>query len=137
MAYLAGRDSPDPVMIGEIADAYNIPKQFLAKITQVLVKHRLLSAHRGRKGGVMLAKPPVDISLPQIIEAVDGPAPEERFCIFGLDVCSNEHPCPLHDHWKAVRGEIRLMLESENLECFARDLMESGKGRTGTPISFP
>ncbi len=70
MAFLGGMDSPDPVIIGEIARVYEIPRQFLSKITLVLVKHELLKTHRGCKGGVTLARPAEDIFLSEIVLAV-------------------------------------------------------------------
>ena len=116
LIYLAEKDSTDPTMVSEVAKAYNIPHQFLAKITQTLVKHRLLSAVRGRKGGVMLAKPAKEIFLPQIIQAIEGPEPEEEQCVFGLDLCTDIQPCPLHHKWKVIREEIRDMMQGENLD---------------------
>lgn len=127
MAYLAEKNSPDPVIIGEIAEAYNIPKQFLAKITQLLVKQQLITTVRGRKGGVMLAKPAVEIYLPQIIEAIDGPPQKEEKCLFGLDACVDEQPCPLHEHWKSIKEEIRTMLETKSLHKLADDLLQTQK----------
>ncbi len=56
MIYLAEKNSPDPIMISEIAKAYNMPQQFLAKIAQTLVKQQLLIAIRGRNGGVNLQR---------------------------------------------------------------------------------
>ena len=105
LVYLAERDSPDPVMVGQVAKAYNIPHQFLAKIAQTLVKHRLLKATRGRKGGIMLARPAKEIFLPQIVQAIEGPEPEEEQCVFGLDLCTDSQPCPLHHKWKVIREE--------------------------------
>ena len=96
LIYLAEKDSTDPTMVSEVAKAYNIPHQFLEKIKQTLVKHRLLSAVRDRKGGVMLTKPAKEIFLPQIVQAIEGLEPEEEQCVFGLDLCTGIQPCPLH-----------------------------------------
>lgn len=124
LIYLAVKNSSEPVMIGEIAKSYEIPQQFLAKIVQTLVKHRLLVAVRGRRGGVKLAKPANEIYLPHIVQAIEGPPPEEEPCIFGLDVCSDEQPCPLHHRWEVIREEIREMLNREDLSQLAKRVTE-------------
>ncbi len=124
MIYLAERDSDDPIMIGEIAQAYSIPRQFLAKIVQTLVKYRLLTAFRGRNGGVKLARPSSEIYLPEIIHAIDGPPPEEEPCIFGLDECSDEQPCPFHPRWEVIREDIDDMLGLESLDKLAEMVTE-------------
>ncbi|NOZ75059.1 MAG: Rrf2 family transcriptional regulator [FCB group bacterium] len=120
MIYLAEENSPDPIMISRIAKAYNIPQQFLAKISQTLVKHRLLIAVRGRNGGVKLARPANEIYLNQIVHAVDGPPPEKEQCVIGLDYCSDSVPCPLHHKWKVIREDIREMLGAEDLAHLAK-----------------
>lgn len=124
MVYLAGKKSDAPIMIREIAEAYNIPHQFLSKIVQTLVKHRILVAVRGRKGGVNLARPPEEIFVPQIVQAIEGPPPDEDVCVIGLDLCSDTYPCPFHDDWKHIRDDIDHMLESPNLAELARRVEE-------------
>ncbi len=124
MIYLAEKKSDGPVMISEIASGYNIPQQFLAKIAQTLVKHRLLKAVRGRNGGVLLAKPASEIFLHHIVWAIDGPPPDREQCVIGIDYCSDSAPCPLHHRWKVIREDIRVMLESETLEELADRVLE-------------
>lgn len=120
MIYLAEKESDERVMVREIAESYAIPTQFLAKITQTLAKHHLLETTRGRGGGVRLARPATTIFLPEIIYAVDGPPPVEEPCVFGLDLCSDDQPCPFHHEWKPIRDRIRSMLASENLAALAK-----------------
>lgn len=124
LIYLAEKKSDKPTMISEIAKAYNIPYQFLAKIMQTLVKQRLVVATRGRNGGVNLAKDSKEIYLNQIVYAVDGPPPETDQCVVGLNKCSDETPCPLHDQWKPIRKQIREMLASEPLDDLAERVVE-------------
>lgn len=124
MIYLAEKKSPNPVMISEIAQGYDIPQQFLAKIAQTLVKHRLIEAIRGRNGGIRLAKPAHEIYLHHIIWAIDGPPADHEQCVIGIDYCSDEAPCPLHHRWKVIREDIRDMIEVENLEVLAQRVTE-------------
>jgi len=115
MIYLTEYRSDEPTMVSTISDAYDIPHQYLAKIVQTLVKHRLIKAKRGRNGGLFLGRNPKDIYLHEIVYAIDGPPPENEKCAIGLDLCSDETPCPLHHTWKPIKGAIREMLSSENL----------------------
>ncbi|NQU27665.1 MAG: Rrf2 family transcriptional regulator [Candidatus Marinimicrobia bacterium] len=124
MIYLAEKNSPKPVMISEIAKAYNIPQQFLAKITQILVRHHLLLTVRGRNGGVLLGRPASEIYINKVVQAVDGPPPEHEQCVIGLDACSDEQPCPMHPKWSVIREQIKDMLEAENLEHLAKRVIE-------------
>jgi len=125
--YLAEKKSTKPTMISKIAQEYHIPQQFLAKITQTLVKHHIITAIRGRNGGIMLARPAEDIYLYQIVQAIDGPPPEQEQCVIGLDTCSNETPCPLHNQWDQIRSDIRSMLNKDNLADLAERVIEKRK----------
>ena len=131
MVYLAEAKSEKPVMTAKIAKDYNIPYQFLAKIVQTLVKHRLIKATRGRTGGINLYQDAENIYLYQIVDAVDGPPPEEEQCVIGLDLCSDATPCPLHHTWKPIKESIRKMLADENLEELAHRVVEKRKLMSG------
>ena len=131
MVYLAEAKSEKPVMTAKIAKDYSIPYQFLAKIVQTLVKHRLIKAIRGRTGGINLYQDAENIYLYQIVDAVDGPPPEEDQCVIGLDLCSDDTPCPLHHTWKPIKENIRKMLTDENLEELAHRVVEKRKLMAG------
>lgn len=124
MIYLAEHQTGKPIMIRKIAEDYGIPYQFLAKIMQILVKYRLIKTTRGRTGGVQLAKDPKEIYLNDIIHAIDGIPPEQEICVVGLDLCSNDVPCPLHDQWKPIRAQLRDMLASEPLDDLAKRVID-------------
>ena len=127
MIYLAEHKPEKPVMIRKIAEEYGIPYQFLAKIMQILVKHHLIKATRGRTGGVELGREPKNIYLSEIIYAIDGLPPEKDKCVIGLDLCSDDTPCPLHEKWKPIRNDIRDMLESKPLNELAKRVIEKRK----------
>jgi Rrf2 family protein len=77
--YLA-RERDRNANVTEIAQAMQIPKSFLAKILQRLVRHHILQSLRGVKGGFMLSKKPSEITLLAVMEAIQGPA--------GINVCA-------------------------------------------------
>ena len=127
MIYLTENVSDKPTMIHKIAKEYNIPYHFLAKIMQTLVKHHLVKATRGRAGGINLGRAANKIYLDEIVYAIDGPPPENPQCVIGLDLCSDQSPCPLHDRWKPIRQELEKLLASEPLDKLAGRVIEKRK----------
>jgi len=127
MIYLAEHQDRPKIMVSKIAEEYDIPVHFLAKIVQTLTKHHLIKSFRGRNGGVKLNKPARDIRIIDIVYAVDGPPPEQEMCVIGLDVCSDSVACPLHNSWKVIKENIRVLLGHENLENLAREIIRKRK----------
>jgi len=70
--YIATSKSTDPVASHHIAKARKIPDRFLLKVLKPLVSARVLRSIKGPNGGYTLAKKPADITLLEILEAVDG-----------------------------------------------------------------
>jgi len=123
MIYLAEHQEEDKVMVSKIAEEYTIPVHFLAKIVQTLVKHHLVKSFRGRSGGLRLNKPARDIRVIDIVYAIDGPPPEKEMCVIGLDECTDSVPCPLHNNWKMIKENIRVLLGHENLQHLAEEVI--------------
>lgn len=73
VAYMAGKKENKPVASHMIAKARGIPERFLLKVLKPLVAARVLHSVKGPNGGYRLARTPSDISMLEIIEAVDGP----------------------------------------------------------------
>ena len=57
----------------EIAEEHLIPLELLAKVLQTLAKHEMIESQNGPKGGYVLAREPRDISIAQVLEAIEGP----------------------------------------------------------------
>src|SRR5690606_34702815 len=57
----------------EISEQYDIPSELMAKVLQRLVRRGLLASHQGTRGGYLLARPAREISIADVIQAVDGP----------------------------------------------------------------
>ena len=73
VSYLAGHHREGPVQAREIAEALGVPPDYLLKILQQLVKARILVSTRGPAGGFSIIRPPEEISLLTVVEAVGGP----------------------------------------------------------------
>ena len=73
VAYMAQQKSDRPVASHRIAHERGIPERFLLKVLKPLVSARVLTSIKGPNGGYRLARSPNDITLLEIVEAVDGP----------------------------------------------------------------
>src|SRR5215467_402387 len=73
VAYMAGQKHDRPVASHNIAQARGIPERFLLKVLKPLVSARVLHSIKGPNGGYRLAKPASEITMLEILQAVDGP----------------------------------------------------------------
>jgi Rrf2 family protein len=111
---LAAAAGGDPVKGEQLAKAQGIPLQFLEHILLELKHARLVQARRGARGGYWLARPPEEITVADVIRAVEGPlaniheaAPEDLHYEGAAE--------RLRDVWVAVRHNLRAVLEDVNL----------------------
>ena len=107
--------APERVRADEIAECTGVPRPYLSKILHALARTGLVDSKRGYRGGFVLSRPPEEISLLQIVEAVDGPGWSDR-CLLGLEVCSDERSCPAHQFWTALKDEIHSQLAAITLK---------------------
>ena len=98
----------------DIAKLSGVPKPYLSKIIQSLARGGLVVAKRGIGGGITLACPPEEISLLQIVEAVEGQG-WLGDCLLGFDECTSMSTCPTHDFWQRIRREITQELRRTSL----------------------
>jgi Rrf2 family transcriptional regulator, iron-sulfur cluster assembly transcription factor len=103
----------------EIAQAENIPMQFLWKILQNLARRKLVRSFKGVRGGYQLARSGDDISVDDVVRAADESSTAQG-CVLGLASCSEETPCPLHHTWKGIREQLVHMLEQTTVAELAR-----------------
>ena len=73
LAYLARAGSDHSTLLREVSRATSIPETFLSKIFQRLVRSGLVRSRRGFRGGFLLARPPSQITLREVVEALQGP----------------------------------------------------------------
>ena len=123
------------VLLDELCQGTDLPRHFVAKIFQDLVRHGLLASAKGRGGGFALARRPADLALYDIVEAIDGVAMLTQ-CAVGMASCDDEQPCPHHEEWAAVRQHIRAFLEETTLEQMAATL-ETKYEQLGQPKPQP
>ncbi len=111
--YLA-RDSSRMASVTEVARAMHIPKSFLAKILQRLVRSHILSSMRGVKGGFTLARRPTEISLLDVLESIQGPA-GINVCAIDSRRCRFSPTCSVHPVWVEIRKEVERRLRKQTI----------------------
>lgn len=127
---LASRDpananprKPGFVMLDKLVENASLPREFLAKIFRQLVERGILASAKGPGGGFALAREPHEITLLNIVEAVDGSARTDG-CVVGLARCDDAMPCPQHDLFKPIRQRLRAYLATTTLADTSTSLKE-------------
>lgn len=98
--------------VEEISRAMFVPKTFLAKILQGLMKAGIVSSSRGVKGGFQLAKKPKDINLLEVIEAIQGPS-AANICAIDRRMCRLSSRCTVHPVWVKIREKVEKELKKQ------------------------
>ena len=103
--YLAKQDPGKNVATATVAREMQIPPSFLAKIISQLSIAGLLRTSRGARGGVLLARESKDISVLDVVEAIDGPILLNE-CVGSNKPCVFEDDCLVHPIWLEVQQSL-------------------------------
>ena len=113
--FVAGCNVGSIVSRREIASAMQIPKQFLSKIAQQLARSGFIQIVQGPKGGYRLAKKPEEMTLLDVVEAVEG----EIFlndCVVKPESCFRNSECTVYLVWKKARDQLRETLREASFD---------------------
>ena len=117
------------VKIKELARDLGIPYPFLAKIYPQLVRAGIVVSVRGRGGGVKFAVPPSQVSLAEVIRAIEG----DRFfddCLLNLHPCEGgRDDCPYMDLWDPVLDRLKRFMESLTIAELAKRKNTERRGK--------
>lgn len=117
MLYLARLDPNRRAATSQIAEEQRIPPSFLAKIISQLSIAGLIHTSRGARGGVSLARQPEDISVLEVVEAIDGPITLNE-CTHAAGSCPFGDNCPLRPLWCETQSELVDRLRRTNFAQF-------------------
>jgi Rrf2 family protein len=109
----------------EIAQCQEIPSSFMAKILRRLVQARLLRSSRGVNGGFTLARPGAEISLLDMVEAIEGPLAISN-CASHPEGCTWSNQCPGSLVWPIVQEKLQETLGSITLEDLVSTRRQNG-----------
>ena len=123
MIYLARHSERVCVSIKDIAADENYPAPYIEKILQSLRQAKLVTSHHGNQGGYSLSRKPSEITLKQVIEALEGGtfevfcAPETREGI----VCTHFCLCGVKPVWRKTKQILDHFYDSVTLEMMTQD----------------
>jgi len=131
--YLAGEWGRGPIPIAEVAERERLPKKFLEAILLDLKRHGLLHSKKGKGGGYMLGREPSEITIGQIIRALDGPLAlipcVSQSAYARCEECVNETTCGVRWAMKEVRDATAKILDHTTLAGLAAKSQAGSTGR--------
>jgi Rrf2 family protein len=121
MRHLAAHADRDAVSARELAEAYDIPAELLAKVLQRLVRAGLLESHQGIRGGYQLARVASAMSVADVIQAIDGPLTVTA-CSEVDHSCEQFAKCNIRDPLWRIKNRIVSALAATSIAELAADI---------------
>jgi len=118
--FIAEHGDDGAVSAKRIAEEFHIPAERLAKILQRLAKKQLIASHNGPKGGYVLTRPPGEITVGQVVRALEGPL-RIVSCMSEKDDCPQFSRCNLRRPVQKIQASISSVLDSMTLAELAAD----------------
>jgi len=132
MVFLARKGDESYVGVREIAQAADVPTNYLAKILQQLTRSGVLESQKGFGGGFRIGRKLNKITLYDIVQPLER---IEKFqqCVLGQRLCNDQVACPLHHTWKAISAQYLGSLHQTTLQDVAdfRNRAEKVEGKKG------
>jgi Rrf2 family protein len=111
--YLSSRPKGSICLLSEISERQQIPPSFLSKIFQNLARAGLVTSSRGSGGGFMLAKEPHQITLLDVLEAIEGQM-QLNVCLNNGASCENVPRCAVHGVWHEAQDYMLKLLREHD-----------------------
>lgn len=118
MLVLALREKSGPVLSRTIAEEQALPISYLEQLMSQLRKANLVTALRGPHGGFVLARPSSDISVADVVEALEGPLSLAN-CPSGAGCCGQPESCAVSEVWQEAAEALGRALQSTSLAALA------------------
>jgi len=126
LADIALHQNGKPVLLREIAKRQGVSKAYLEQIILTLQAAGFIRSIRGKRGGFLLAKPAEEISLLEVIKALEGPVSLVE-CVEDPKVCPRKERCPTTRLWERLKEALERELQGLSL----KDLLSWGKEGQG------
>jgi Rrf2 family protein len=140
MLTLAREYGRGPILISDLAEHDAIPKKFLENILLTLKHRGLVQSRKGPHGGYQIGRPPANISVGDVIRAVDGPLAlvscVSQTAYAPCEECVTEHDCAVRRVFQQVRDETARILDGTTLADAARTPQSGSVPDTSLPIEL-
>src|SRR5512141_755392 len=133
MRHLAANAERSAVSARELAEAYDLPAELLAKVLQKLVRGQLLTSIQGIRGGYGLARPATTISVADVINTVDGPLTVTA-CTESNHNCAQYATCDIRDPLWQIKDRIVSALQATSIAGLAAEMVPLAAARHGQPV---
>ena len=133
MLDLAVNYAHSPILLKDVARRQEISLKYLDRICSSLKAAGLLKSSRGSKGGFTLSRPPDEITLKEIVEALEGPL-DLVGCLSDKNFCKWVNSCVTRDVWYELSRTLEAMLASKSLEDLVR--REKKKNKPGKSMYY-
>jgi Rrf2 family protein len=124
--HLATRPAGQKVPLGELAEATGVRDNFLSKILQRLVRNGVVTSHRGTGGGFLLNVAAKDLTLLQVVEAIEGKI-ELNICLSEWQRCPLQAQCAVHPVWQKAQLAIAKELAAVTIAELATQTTEKSR----------
>lgn len=118
----------------EIAAAIHVPVPTVSKVLKILTREGLVLSLRGAKGGYQLSRPPTEISMAEVIQAMDGPIGMTE-CSITPGLCSQESDCAVRANWQRINLIVLQSLEKVTLDQMIQPVTKTVEFRAQRPRS--
>lgn len=122
--FLSIQEKGKVILTRKIANQMEIPEQFLAQVMLALSKSDIVRAIRGANGGFVLNKIPSDISLRDVVEAIEGKLLVKE-CLISNQICKNCEICPMRDVWNKIQNQLDNMMAKTNFGQLSSSLLKT------------
>ncbi len=132
LALVQSHENNGVMTITEIAAAREIPEAFLRKLLRSLINAGIVESKRGYSGGIRLARPPADITVLDVVEAVEGKMGLNE-CVTKPSICEFVEECPMHEVWMETTDRVRDHLNTYSMLLLHRRTLERQSRETASP----
>jgi len=120
MVELASLPPGDKVQLNELIESTGVRGSFLSKVVQRLVHAGMVSSHRGTRGGFSLRVSGEDVTLLDVIEAIEGPT-QMNLCLGSGPGCERKSWCGVHPVWQKAQSAFVQQLASVSIAHLAME----------------
>ena len=121
-----------PQCIKAIAERQGVPEAYLEQLIGQLRKSGLVKSVRGAQGGYLLARPPAEITVGQVLRTLEGELAVVD-CLLEEDACDKAYACPTRVVWKKVRDGLNEIVDGITLQDMLDDYQRMSAGGTTEP----
>lgn len=131
LAHLANQEEQTTSNAREVASAVDLPLPVVSKVLKSLARQDVLESHRGSKGGYSLVRRPEEITVTEMLEALEGPVALTQ-CNLGPRACEHEGNCAVRDPWHVINRVVEVALSKITLA----DLISPRFSAVESPLSI-